>query len=110
MRLSRIPSYKSKASIQAEGPFSFSAYLLKLWRSRHFIFRRSAPPSFKRRLSQVCAFGAFFMPAEPARRFAPIKTGICAQRILSPISEAASVPYKNPSPQATPLKAVSRKP
>ena len=26
---------------------------------------------------QVCAFGAhFFMPAKPARRFAPIKTGI----------------------------------
>ncbi len=27
---------------------------------------------------------------------------------LSPINEATSVPYKNPSPQATPLKTVSR--
>ncbi len=87
-------------------PLQLRAYIVRDPSVSHFV-----PDSSPFRGAKVSvALRAFFMPAEPARRFAPIKTGIVAKRHLSPISEAASVPYKNPSPQATPLKAVSCQP
>ena len=80
--------------------------------SARTILRRSAPPPFQRRLSEVAlrAYSILCRQSRRASAASDYNRNRARRAHLSPISEAASVPYKNPSPKATPLKAVSRLP